>query len=83
MAILIDFSQVVLSSCYVFSEQLNKNQLAQQSAEGGRKRAENIIRHVILSQLLAIKKKFGKVPLLQSQPQKSPRGFGARLWYDL
>lgn len=60
MAILIDFSQVVLSSCYVFSEQLNKNQLAQQSAEGGRKRAENIIRHVILSQLLAIKKKFGK-----------------------
>ena len=60
MAILVDFSQVVLSSCYVFSEQLNKNQLAQQSADGGRQRAENIIRHVILSQLLALKKKFSK-----------------------
>lgn len=58
MAILVDFSQVVLSSCYVFAEQLNKNQLAQQSTDGGRKRAENIIRHVILSQLLALKKKF-------------------------
>lgn len=60
MAILVDFSQVVLSSCYVFSEQLNKNNLAQQSETEGRKRAENIIRHVILSQLLALKKKFGK-----------------------
>lgn len=60
MAILVDFSQVVLSSCYVFAEDLNKNNLAQQSEPEGRKRAENIIRHVILSQLLAIKKKFGK-----------------------
>lgn len=60
MAILVDFSQVVLSSCYVFAEDLNKNNLAQQSEAEGRKRAENIIRHVILSQLLAIKKKFGK-----------------------
>lgn len=60
MAILVDFSQVVLSSCYVFAEELNKNNLAQQSEVGGRKRAENIIRHVILSQLLALKKKFWK-----------------------
>ena len=60
MAILVDFSQVVLSSCYVFAEDLNKNNLAQQSEADGRRRAENIIRHVILSQLLALKKKFGK-----------------------
>lgn len=60
MAVLVDFSQVLLSSCYVFSEQIDKRQLAQQSEENGYKNAENIIRHVVLSQLLTLKKKYQK-----------------------
>ena len=58
MAILIDFSQVVLSACYAFSDQLtidnpDKNQ------------ARDLVRHVILSQLkqynTTYKEKYGKL----------------------
>lgn len=44
MAILIDFSQVVLSSCYAYSKELSVS-------HADKENAKNIVRHVILNQL--------------------------------
>ena len=58
MAILIDFSQVVLSACYAFSDQLSID-------NEDKTQARNLVRHVILSQLkhynTAYKEKYGKL----------------------
>ena len=58
MAILIDFSQVVLSACYAFSDQLSVD-------SEDKDQARNLVRHVILSQLkyynTTFKEKYGKL----------------------
>lgn len=51
MAILVDFSQVVISACYAFSNELSVN-------NPDKNGAKNIVRHVILSQLKSYRKKF-------------------------
>lgn len=58
MAILIDFSQVVLSSCYAYSDELSVKSKDKENAK-------NIVRHVILNQLRhynsLYREKFGKL----------------------
>ena len=58
MAILVDFSQVVLSACYAFSDQLSID-------NEDKDQARNLVRHVILSQLkfynTTYKEKYGKL----------------------
>ena len=58
MAILIDFSQVVLSACYAFSDQLSVD-------NSNKDQARDLVRHVILSQLkhynTLYKEKYGKL----------------------
>ena len=52
LAILLDFSQVVMSACYAFADELSVDSHDKESAK-------NIVRHVILSQIKYYKSKYG------------------------
>ena len=52
LAILLDFSQVVMSACYAFADELSIDSHDKESAK-------NIVRHVILSQIKYYKSKYG------------------------